>query len=100
MSTIASMPDILNATVFRTFWISWENGFIRVGVGSVVGLGVFLQYTDTAPSPVNYMAVSGWDSPGTVVVNYGLYLFWPIFRKFSKTLHWCRTEHVASCSLS
>lgn len=73
VSTVANIPDLLNANQFRIFWISWANNFIQVGVGSVVGLGVFLQYSATTPSPVNYLAVSGWDSPGTVVVDYGLY---------------------------
>jgi len=65
--------DILNVTMFRQFWISWDNGFIRVGIGTVVGVGVFVQYLDSTAISVNYMAVSGWTSSGTVIVNYGSY---------------------------
>lgn len=30
-----------------------------------------MQYTDPSPITVNFISVAGWDSPGTVIINYG-----------------------------
>lgn len=67
----ADTPDVLNASSFRPLWISWNNGAIRVGNGSTVGLGTFLSYTDPSAVPVNYIAISGWDTSGIATVTYG-----------------------------
>lgn len=67
----ARTVGILNATVFTHLWISWSQGTIMVGNGHVVGQNGFMSYTDSSASDVNYIALSGWDSPGAVIVNYG-----------------------------
>ncbi|XP_046564872.1 uncharacterized protein LOC124273641, partial [Haliotis rubra] len=55
----------LSASHFRDFWISWDSGVISVGTGTAVGVGSFMSWTDSAPSPVRYIAVStGWGSTG------------------------------------
>lgn len=66
-------PKILDASTFRSFWISWEDGSIVVGQGNVVGQNVIMKYTDATPSRVNYIALSGWDAPGTVIIYRGRY---------------------------
>lgn len=30
-------PNILNCTVYQTFWVSWSDGDIKLGTGNVVG---------------------------------------------------------------
>jgi len=67
----ASTLNILNINEFRMFWVSWSGGVISVGTGSIVGQNTFMSYVDPNPSPVNYVAFSAWDSPGTVKINGG-----------------------------
>jgi len=70
----ASTLKILNINEFRMFWVSWSDGVIKVGTGSIVGQNTFMSYVDPKPSPVNYVAFSAWDSPGTVRINSGKYI--------------------------
>ena len=63
-------PDFVDATSFRQFWISWYNGTVTVGFGKLPGINTFLTYIDPAPSPVNHIALSGWDVSGTALVDY------------------------------
>ena len=63
--------NILSDTNYVKIWMSWTNGTISVGRGTVINEDVIMKYTDLNPSPVNYIALSGWDSPGTVDINYG-----------------------------
>ena len=68
-----STPYILNINYFNSVWISWIDGVIRVGKGTVVGNNTMMAYTDTAPSAVNYVALSGWPSyAGSAFFNGGL----------------------------
>ena len=50
----------------RPFWISYENGLLKVGQGNSVGVDTFMQYTDPDPKPVNSIQVnSGKDANGS-----------------------------------
>ena len=69
---IVSTPNFLSAYYFNQIWISWINGVIQVGTGTVVGNGMFMSYTDTSPSAVNYIALSGNTFPGYAYFNDGL----------------------------
>ena len=71
----ANTPKILDANNFKDFWISWTGGEISVGEGTSVGNRTFMTYKDFTPSAVNYLAFSGWDTPGIVYINYGLYRY-------------------------
>ena len=67
-----STPNILDVNNFKSFWISWINGVIRVGKGNVVGNDMFLSYNDTSPIAVNYVALSGWEAAGSAFLKDGL----------------------------
>ena len=69
---IVSTPNFLSAYYFNAFWISWINGVIQVGNGTVVGNDMFMSYTDTTPSAVNYLALAGITSSGNAFFNDGL----------------------------
>ena len=56
-------PDILLGTEFRGFWVSWNDGTIKVGrAGESFP---FMEWTDPNPLAVNYIGYStGWGSTG------------------------------------
>ena len=43
-------PDILSFTELRSFWVSWNNGTVRIGKGETVGLNEILSYVDPQPA--------------------------------------------------
>ena len=57
-----STPDVLSCLESRTFWISWDNGQIDVGVGDVSGRRL-LSWVDSEPMEVHSMALSS--GPGS-----------------------------------
>ena len=62
---LALTPNILNCDEFRTFWVSWRNGRIQVGRGSVPKQRQFMEWEDPRPLPVNFFSVSsGYGSTG------------------------------------
>ena len=54
---LVDTPGIMDANFFKSFWISWIQGVIHIGYGTVVGNGAFLSYTHTNPYQVNYIAL-------------------------------------------
>jgi hypothetical protein len=68
-----STVGILNETNFTTFWLSWIGGRVRLGKGAIVGENSVMEYQDTNPIPVKYLAFAGWDYPGTALVRRGVY---------------------------
>ncbi|XP_077981785.1 C3 and PZP-like alpha-2-macroglobulin domain-containing protein 8 [Glandiceps talaboti] len=62
----ASTPGILSPNEFREFWISYNNGVIRVGKEG--DQEAFMEWTDPDPLPVKYLGYStGWGSDGQFV---------------------------------
>ena len=58
----ASTPSIVSPTEFRGFWITYNNGVIKVGKE---GQEAFMEWIDPNPLPVNNMGYStGWGSNG------------------------------------
>ena len=56
---------ILNCREYRYFWVSWLNGKIEVGRGSLVGDDRMMEWQDPDPHPVAMVAVStGWGATG------------------------------------
>jgi hypothetical protein len=45
-------------SVNNWFWITWNDGLLTLGNGSVVGQKALFNYKDTAPFAVSYLAVS------------------------------------------
>lgn len=54
-------PDILNEFEYRTFWISWKDGVVKFGQGSIVGELELLRYEDPAPLDVSLVSLSTWE---------------------------------------
>ena len=57
--------DTLNITScdeYRSFWISWADGNINVGIGAIVGYSEFMFWQDPDPNAVAYLSISGWDN--------------------------------------
>jgi len=67
-------PNILNINNYNMFWVSWSGGVISVGTGSSVGANTFMLYADQTPSPVNYLAFSAWNTPGTAIAYSSKYI--------------------------
>ncbi|XP_056004596.1 C3 and PZP-like alpha-2-macroglobulin domain-containing protein 8 [Ostrea edulis] len=55
----------LSCDSFKSFWISWENGAIRVGRGHIIGHGEFMKWTDPSSHLVNYVGISTWPGSST-----------------------------------
>ena len=63
---LVSTPDVLSCAIFRAFWVTWQDGYIQVGRGTVTGANVFMEWEDTEYS-VTVEAVSlstGWGASG------------------------------------
>ena len=56
--------DIVDCDQYRTFWISWDAGYINVGYGALVGLNEFMYWQDPEPNAVAYLSISGWSNAG------------------------------------
>lgn len=68
-------PNILSCTS-SWMWISWENGVIMVGSGSIVGQDVKFQWTDAQPFSTNAFSLGSNDDKQviwTFLRDYGLY---------------------------
>ena len=57
----------LNCDEPRDFWISWNEGVIRVGQGTELGWNKFLSYASDTPLQINYFIVS------TEFLNQGIW---------------------------
>ena len=65
-------PGLLSCFEFRTFWISWQGGEVRVGHGYDVNdiSSVFVLWTDPSPFDVDIMGIrTGFGSTGTWIFN-------------------------------
>ena len=64
-------------SVTSWYWITWYDGLITVGSGSVVGQKAMFNYKDSAPFAINYLAVasgvsssqSTWTIPAELYTN-------------------------------
>lgn len=52
-------PKLIGLDKNATFWITWSNGLLTVGIGPIGGQKPIMTYTDPAPTPINYLAFSG-----------------------------------------
>ena len=51
-----NIADLLKCTQYRTFWIGWENGLIRLGMGKYLEQ-VLLEYTATSEETITRLTV-------------------------------------------
>ncbi|KAJ8320807.1 hypothetical protein KUTeg_002394 [Tegillarca granosa] len=62
----------LSCTNAKPFWVSWNNGHIKVGTGKDVDRNTFMVWTDPNPYQVNFVAVTsgfGSDADWTILYN-------------------------------
>ena len=60
----------LDGNDFKPYWITWSNGDISVGTGSVIGQDQFM--TATIQQDIKYVGIStGWGASGVWVFGYG-----------------------------
>ena len=45
-------PNILNCQIPQQFWVSWINGNVRVGKGTIVGSQTIMDWQDMNPRPI------------------------------------------------
>jgi hypothetical protein len=56
---------ILSCTEFRSFWIGWLDGYIRVGQGHRYGVSEIVRVLQPKPHPVNYLTFATNAGDGT-----------------------------------
>ena len=49
---------LLDENEFRSFWVSWAGGNIKVGTGSTVGQNTFMEHQ--TEQEINFIGYSGW----------------------------------------
>ncbi len=47
------VASVLNANGYVSFWMSWKNGVLQVGLGPVVGRNIVMYYADPSPIQMN-----------------------------------------------
>lgn len=65
-------PGLLSCFKFKTFWISWQSGEVRIGQGYDANdfSSVFMVWTDPSPFDVRIMGIrTGFGSNGTWIFN-------------------------------
>ena len=50
-------PDILEATAYKYFWISWDTGVIKLGNGFVIGESIITEKNYPSTTDVKYLAL-------------------------------------------
>ena len=59
-------PKVLDCDEFRTFWLGWEMGMIRVGKGTFFGKDEIMSWQDPMPYDVNAVSLaSGFEASAT-----------------------------------
>ncbi|CAH1798336.1 unnamed protein product [Owenia fusiformis] len=62
-----SAGSVLSCSEMRQFWVSWENGFIKVGKGHIYGQNMFMFWQDPTPHAVNAINfMTGWGATGSL----------------------------------
>jgi Farnesoic acid 0-methyl transferase len=51
-----SSPGLLSCNEFRTFWVGWLDGYIRVGLSHRYGYNEIVSLENPKPHPVNYLS--------------------------------------------
>ncbi len=64
--------SMFNSSSFLPFWVSWADGIIKAGKGYIPGIQTFLQWTDSSPYPINYLAFNNWDPSNTLTFNINI----------------------------
>ncbi len=66
---------ILNNAEFRHFWISWGDGYIKVGSGFEIGQSILVEDSYPATTEVKFLAIwNGWGSNVDYQIYAGVYI--------------------------
>ena len=65
------IPDVLDASAFKYFWISWNNGVIKVGHGFGIGDDIIMEKSYPSSIDVKYLAL--WNGYGSGEVKWRLF---------------------------
>ncbi len=61
----AETPYICNCDEYLPFWVSWSQGSIRLGTGTLPGVADIMHYNDDNPYKVKVVALYSWHNhPG------------------------------------
>ncbi|VDI03753.1 Hypothetical predicted protein [Mytilus galloprovincialis] len=52
--------NTLNCSEFRSFWVSWSGGHIKIGRGPTVGENMFVEWEDPSPTNVRSIGMCTW----------------------------------------
>ena len=82
--------------VYRTFWLGWAGGRIRLGKGSTYGSGVLMDFPDSSPYSVKYMGIStGWGSTGYWQIDVGKSAEWHFPIRWNSLRYICNTQYCS-----
>ena len=56
---------VLNCNGYTTFWITWTDNVLKIGLGAIVGSAELMHYSDSNMPAINVMSVAtGWGATG------------------------------------
>ena len=84
-----SLISVLRCNSFSGFWISWKNGILSVGTGTVVGKTSLVHWQPSSSSTLNIKAISFASDAGQI-------LHWHIHKQHGKNK---RTSGFVSISI-
>lgn len=58
LATTYHAESLLDCKEFRPFWVSWDEGNIRVGTGLIVDVNDFISYANTTLTGVKHVAIA------------------------------------------
>ena len=58
----AYTPDILNCDQMLPFWVSWVDGLIQLGRGSMIGDDLIVSWQDAEPLAVSHVSISTYST--------------------------------------
>ena len=65
LATTFHQDGPLDCKLMRQFWVSWDQGVIRVGTGLIVDVNEFISYANTSLTQVQHVALAtGWGAIG------------------------------------
>ena len=62
---VEKQQKVLNCDAYTTFWITWTDNVLKVGVGAELGVGELMHLNDDSMHALNVMSVAtGWGATG------------------------------------
>ena len=62
---VEKMQHVLNCNSYTTFWITWTDKVLKIGLGDNIGSAELMRYSDNDMPAINVMSVAtGWRATG------------------------------------